>query len=94
MTRIVVKKYNISKSSRKQKWTKSSFVVSFKVRGIFKNTKIQAKLFHYEHSKLCTFSKSVYNFILRHSLARRAFPKAKYSVFCREFPMASKFHFS
>ena len=26
-------------------------------------------------------------------LASRAFPKAKYSVVCTEFPMGSKFHF-
>ena len=56
--------------------------------------KIQTKLFHRKYSKLCTISELVYTFILRYSLASRAFPKDKYSVVCLEFPMGSKFHFS
>ena len=46
------------------------------------------------NSKLCTLSKLVYTLILRCSLVSRAFPKAKYSLVCREFPVSSKFHFS
>ena len=46
------------------------------------------------NSKLCTLSKLVYTLILRCSLVSRAFPKAKYSLVCREFPVSSKVHFS
>ena len=42
-----------------------------------------------------TLSKLViYTFTFRYSLASRAFPEAKYSVVCTEFPMGSKFYFS
>ena len=42
-----------------------------------------------------TLSKLViYFFTFRYSLASRAFLKAKYSVFCTEFSMGSKFYFS
>ena len=43
---------------------------------------------------MCALSKLVYNFNLTYSLASRAYPKAKYSVVCKEFSMGSKFHFS
>ena len=33
-------------------------------------------------------------YTLRYIPASRAFPKAKYSVVCTEFPMSSKFYFS
>ena len=56
----LVEKYSLTKSSMKQKQEKfiqCSLEVSFQgIRGILKNTKIQAKLFYYKHSKLCTLS--------------------------------------
>ena len=36
----------------------------------------------------------IYTFTFIYSQARRAFPKAKYSVVCTEFPMSLKFYFS
>ena len=36
----------------------------------------------------------IYTFTFRYSLTRWAFPKAKYSRVCTEFPMCSKFCFS
>ena len=36
----------------------------------------------------------IYTFAFRYNLGSRAFPKAKYSVVCAEFPMGSKFYFS
>ena len=80
---------------KQEKFIQCSLEVSFQgIRGILKNTKIQAKLFYYKHSKLCTLSKLVYTFTLRYSLASRAFPKATISVVCTEYQVGSKFHFS
>ena len=45
-------------------------------------------------ANLCTISKSVYDFTLRHSLASRVFPNTTISVVCTEFPVGSKSHFS
>ena len=59
-----------------------------------KGKKIQIKLCHNKHSKLCTLSKLVHTFTSRYSLASKAFPKTKYSVVCSELPMGLKFHFS
>ena len=61
---------------------------------MLKNTKIQAKLFYYKHSKLCTLSTLEYTFTLRYSLVNRGFPKATVSVAWSEFPVGSKLHFS
>ena len=83
-----MKKYNLNESSNK----KEQKIHSIFTRGK-KNKKIQIKLCHHNHSKVCTLSKLVHTFTLRHSLASKAFPKVKYSVVCSELPMGSKFHF-
>ena len=73
------------------------FLTVSKFGGMLKNIKIETKLSHLRHEifcKLYTLSKSViYTFTFRYSVVSRAFPKAKYSAVCIEFPMGSKFHF-
>ena len=78
-----------------QCWVK----VSFQHWVTLKNIKIRTKLFHLRYEIFCklyiyTFSKLViYTFTFWYSLSSRAFPKAKYSVVCTEFPVGSKFYF-
>ena len=72
--------------------------VSFQVQRSPQKYKDPNKIISFKAKNFCKLytlsTLVVYTFTFTYSLASRVFPKAKYSVICREFPMGSQFHFS